>query len=170
MILKLIGAMIVILGCGGYGFAIAFGHRRETDSLNQLLSALDFMHCELQYRLTPLPDLCRITAKKIKGPVKSFFEHLSHELEMQISPNVQLCIDAALVQTKTIPPLTAESLHDLSKSLGLFDLNGQLHGLLVTRDLTEIKLKKHSENQDIRIRSYQTLGICAGAAIAILFI
>ena len=32
------------------------------------------------------------------------------------------------------------------------------------------KLEEFTKNQDTRLRSYQTLGICAGAAVTILFI
>ena len=45
-----------------------------------------------------------------------------------------------------------------------------LQSIEALRELTESQLKEHNENQDVRIRSYQTLGLCAGAAIAILFI
>ena len=170
MTLKLLGAFIIVIGCGGCGFAIALSHKRETCALQQLISALEFMRCEMQYRLTPLPELCKLTALTHNGPIKTYFDNLSKELEQQISPNVQLCAEATLARCKTMPAITAEALQDLFKSLGNFDLDGQLQGLSSARDLTEAKLKKHAENQDARIRSYQTLGICAGAALAILFI
>ena len=54
MILKVIGVILVIAGCGGVGFRIAANHRLEEKTLRQLIGILDYMECELQYRLTPL--------------------------------------------------------------------------------------------------------------------
>lgn len=51
------GAALVIAGCGGFGFSIASGYKREEGILRQLLRALNYMEWELQYRLTPLPEL-----------------------------------------------------------------------------------------------------------------
>jgi hypothetical protein len=48
MILKWLGASLIILGCGGFGLAIASSHRREIQSLKKLIAALDYMECELQ--------------------------------------------------------------------------------------------------------------------------
>ena len=170
MMLKILGALIVIAGCGGCGFAIAMSHKRESASLHQMIVALDFMHCELQYRLTPLPRLCRMVSSVTKGQIKGFFSLLATELEQQVCPHARTCVDAALSQCKAMPQKTRELLSALGGTLGLFDLEGQLQSIEALRELTESQLKEHNENQDVRIRSYQTLGLCAGAAIAILFI
>ena len=170
MMLKIFGALIVIAGCGGCGLAIALSHKRESVSMQQLIVALDFMHCELQYRLTPLPRLCRMVSSVTKGQIKCFFTLLATELEQQICPHARTCVGAALSQCKAMPQQTRELLCDLGKTLGIFNLEGQLKSIEALRELTENKLKEHNENQDIRIRSYQTLGLCAGAAIVILFI
>ena len=50
-----IGAVLVIAGCGGFGFSIAAGYKREESTLRQLIQALNTMEWELSYRLTPLP-------------------------------------------------------------------------------------------------------------------
>ena len=56
---KYFGALLVILGCGGFGFSLAAAHRREEVHLRQLMDSLQYLHCELEYHLTPLPVLCR---------------------------------------------------------------------------------------------------------------
>ena len=66
---KLFGALLVICGCGGMGFSIAAASKREEAALRQLIGALDFMECELQYHLTPLPELCRQAGRETKGTI-----------------------------------------------------------------------------------------------------
>ena len=58
----------------------------------------------------------------------------------------------------------------MGSSLGRFDLDGQLLGLEAVRVYCQEQLSEMSKDRDVRLRSYQTLGLCAGAALAILFV
>lgn len=170
MYLKIVGAAMVVAGCGGFGFTLAANHRREEKTLRQLIGVLDFMECELQYHLTPLPELCRQAAKESTGPLSGLYLHLARELEDQISPDVASCMRSALAKTPNLPPVTRSCLEALGMSLGRFDLNGQLRWLEAVRTSCRRELESLSSNRDVRLRSYQTLGLCAGAALAILFL
>ena len=170
MSLKLIGAILILLGCGGFGVLIASAHRHEVCTLRQLVSLIDYMACELQYRYTPLPELCRQTAAEAKGVLREFFLTLTVELEDQISPDVTACMDAAIGKYKQLPHQTEDALHLLGRSIGRFDMEGQLKGLENVRSECRRNLEKLTENQQTRLRSYQTLALCAGAAIAIIFV
>lgn len=170
MAIKWIGAICVLAACGGFGFQIAATQKREEHSLLQLLRVLDFAECELQYRLTPLPDLCRNAAAECSGALNELFLCLSRELEDQISPNATSCMQAALGRVKNLPTQTGEVLLMLGASLGKFDLGGQIRGIDSVRHECNRRLDALSENQDVRLRSYKTLGLCAGAALVILFI
>lgn len=170
MTLKIIGALMIITACGGYGFLAAFSHRREERVLRQFIYCLDFMECELQYRLTPLPELCRQTAREASGPVKSLFSDLAMEMEDQISPDVMQCVSASLAKVPDMPGLTRKGVMLLGRTLGRFNIDGQLSGLEGTRAECSRMLEQLTHNQTQRLRSYQTLGLCAGAALAILLI
>lgn len=166
---KWVGAILVIVGCGGFGFAIAANHKREERLLRQLIQALQFMECELQYRLTPLPELCRLTGKEVSGILRNVFLNLARELDWQVSPDACSCMSAALKLTPDLPVSLRKLLLQLGHTLGRFDFPGQIQGLQVVRAACGESLKKLSKDRDVRLRSYQTLGLCAGAALAILF-
>ncbi len=170
MILKLIGAVLVLAGCGGIGFRIAANHRFEEKNLRQLIGILDYMECELQYRLTPLPELCRQASKEFSGMLGEVFWELSVEMEAQISPDLATCMSAAVEKAAKLSPLAREQLLLLGKSVGRFDMEGQLKGLEAVRHECRRQIEALSVNRDSRLRSYQTLGLCAGAALAILFV
>lgn len=170
MMFKWIGAICVLVACGGFGFQIATAQRKEVRMLRQLIHILDFAECELQYRLTPLPDLCRNIAQECTGQLNKLFLRLSDELDEQISPNVSSCMQAAIATIGSAPKHVIDILKLLGSSLGKFDLNGQLRGLQSVRSECNRRLDALSENQDARLRSYKTLGLCAGAALVILFI
>lgn len=170
MSIKIIGAAFVIAACGSFGFLLAANHRREEKTLRLLISALDFMECELQYRQTPLPDLCRQTAKESNGAICKILSDLADKLDSQISPDASTCMNAVIQENGNIPQITKRCLRELGTTLGRFDLNGQLKGLEAVRTACRVELEALSKNRDERLRSYQTLGLCAGAAMAILFI
>lgn len=170
MTAKLIGIIFVIGSCGAFGFSLAATHRREEKCLRQLIAVLDYMACELQYRLTPLPSLCRQAAAESSGVIRNIFSGFTEELEDQISPDVSKCMQVSLRRIKDVPPITGECLCVLGQSLGRFDLEGQIRGLESVRQICRNKLEGLEANKDVRLRSYQTLGLCAGAALAILLI
>lgn len=161
---------MVVLGCGGFGFSLAGAHKKEENALRQLLSALDYMECELQFRLTPLPELCHLAGQEAKGAVRDVMLTLSRELDEQSAPDVGSCMNAAVDSSGTLPPRIKEILLQMGRSLGRFDLEGQLKGLEAARGACRRELDALTHNRDNRLRSYQTLGLCAGAALAILLI
>lgn len=170
MSIKLIGAALIITGCGGVGFSMAAAHRREENALRQLIGALDYMGCELQYHLTPLPELCRGAARQTSGCVRNVLLTLAQELDSQIAPDANFCMKAAIAKTSKLPKLIEKNLLVLGQSLGHFDLQGQLKGLENARQQCRRNLDELSKDRDVRLRSYQTLGLCAGSALAILFL
>lgn len=170
MIFKWVGAALVVGGCTGAGFTLAARHRAEEQSMRSLLSALDYMECELQYRLTPLPDLCRMAARQCGKPLKEVLHTLSRELESQLSPDVDCCMRAALAQCAPIPEQTRKHLLQLGMTMGRFDLEGQLRGLDGVRQSGRTTLEAMNRDSETRLRGYRTLGICAGVALAIILL
>lgn len=169
MTVKLVGALLVLIGCGGYGYMIAASHRTEVTYLRAYMHALDIMECELQYRLTPLPELCEIASTVCSGALCRMFVLLHKELDNQLSPNVEICVNNVLNLVK-LPQRTKEVVNLLGRSLGRFDTEGQIKGLHYVKAETKRILDALIQNQEARLRSYQTLGLCAGAALVILFI
>ena len=170
MIFKMVGVALVLVGCGGVGFSMANQHKQQEEFLRQLIGILDYMSCELQYRFTPLPNLCRQAASECKGGLQKLFLELTQRLEDQLEPDVDGCMKLALRSVPSIPSNTRESLELLGRSLGRFDMEGQLKGLESVRQECRRRLTALSGNRESRLRCYQTLGLCAGAALAILFI
>lgn len=170
MSIKWIGALLVMTGCGGFGFAMAASHRREERNLSQLIRALEYMRCDLTCRMTPLPQLCRHASRSADGVISAVLELLARELEMQLAPDARACMASALSQIAVLSPALAGLLGELGATLGEFDLPGQLRGIDMTIESARRELEALSENRTHRLRSYQTLGLCAGAALAILFI
>ena len=168
MSLKWIGAILVIAGCGGFGFSLAYNYRKEEKMLRQLLKILEFMECELEYRQSALPQLCLDAAKYGTGCIARVFSLLGEELEMQICPDAVCCMEVAVNKAQGLSQSARQILSLLGRSLGRFDLRGQLSELASVKCSCRELLENLTRNQETRIRNYQTLGLCAGVALAIL--
>lgn len=170
MLLRIVGASCILIVCGGFGFHLAANQLYEERTLRELIRILDYMENELVYRMLPLPVLCRAAAEETRGILGRMLSVLAVEMENQISPNVDRCMDAAILKTSNLPPYTKTALIQLGKLWGRFDLQGQIKGMDSVRRNCKKKLKSLEQGKENRIRGYKTLGLCAGAALVILFI
>ena len=170
MSIKWIGAILIICSCGFVGFKISKSYRLEEQNLRQLMGALDYMVCELRYKQSALPDICFQIGTERKGCIGKLFENLSRELNARTSPDVQSSLASAAASAGEISRRVEEAICIMGSSLGRFDLDGQLLGLESVRTYCQEQLRTMAKDRDARLRSYQTLGVCAGAALAILFV
>ena len=167
--MKCFGAILVIFSCGGFGFAMAAAYRREEKQLRQLSDILLYLSAQHQYRLISLPDLCSTVAKQGSGAIFRVFSELGRQLSSGTEWDVCQCLLAA-ARKEDLTPSVRELLHGLGNTLGQFDLTGQLEALTDLRSQCGEVLHRLSLGREDRLRSYQTLGICAGTALVILFV
>lgn len=166
---KWIGAILIIASCGGFG-AILISHYRITEQyLAELLRVIDYMHNDLQYRLTSLPTLCHKAIELSSGELKNVFSNLARELDWQSEPDVAGCMRIAIDRGKVIPKSLRKLLIELGRCMGCFDLAGQLRGLEEVRKICECEIKNYEKGREVRLRNYGTLMLCAGVSLVILF-
>lgn len=166
--IKILGVLFIVFGCGGIGFLLVRSYRKEVECLQQLTQCLQWMICELNYRMPPLSTLFRGAAEGCKGPISQVFNRFSRELDQQFTPHVSICMNVTLDSFSDLPVKTYHHLRQLGTSLGHFDLQGQVSALeasltLCQQDLQQLQLKK-----DEKVRNYQTLSLCAGVALALI--
>lgn len=169
MSLKLIGAFLVLISCGLFGFRLSSAVRSEVKFLRDLINILNYMESELQYRLTPLPALCRLGAEQ-GASLKTVFCTFAEELENQVSPDPRSCMDAAIFRSGIQYNCVDEHLRDLGGSFGKFDLEGQLKGLSIVRQHCTSELDKLEQSKDLKIKNYRTISICIGVLTTILLL
>lgn len=167
---ELIGAALILGACGGYGLLLTRAYRQREQELHRLLGALGYMENQLAYQLTSLPDLCRQAGKEAGGIVGEVLRNLGRELSWQSSPDVSGCMASALGRSRELPPQVRRLLVRLGNSLGRFDLPGQLRGLEALGQSCQEQLAQLQSGREPRLRSYRTLGLCAGAALVILLL
>ncbi len=167
--MKWLGALLIVLGCSGCGFLMGEAYRREERLLRQLQESITWLQWELRCHGSDLPGMFYRAAERTDGPLKVLFQSVSRCLSDRVAPNARVCMETAL-QEENLPEKTKQIAMLLGGSLGEFDLEGQLGQLETVRMECSRLLEEHTRSRDSRIRSYQTLGICGGLALAILLL
>lgn len=169
MTTRVLGAVLLLAGSCGFAIALAAHNARQKILLRQLQRIVAEMELELKFRLTPLSDLCRKSVTAVGGDLKKLFVSLADRLDGGWEGDVSGCMNA-LASDPELPCVIRRCLRELGDCLGRFDLEGQLAGLDGVKARIRQELNVLNENGKERIRSYQTLAVCAGAALAILLI
>ena len=168
--MKLIGACLIIAGCSLFGIYIAIVYKQQLAVIKQLDHLLDNMRCELEYKLTPLPVLLRTAGCQARGCIMRVFCDVADALDDQIIPDVKTCFATVLNRHNDIPPGVKSCLTELSLTLGAYDLKGQLEGISYIQNLCRQKAIELEDNKGDKLRTFRTLGVCAGAAIAVILL
>lgn len=168
--LKTIGIVLVVLGASGAGFSMALAVQRNIAVVQQLIGALDQMKSEMQYRKTPLPELMRVLSVSTRGQVSSLFCRVADDMFLRQEASVYAIIKKALLAAppSAFSPSVRHVLLNLGSGLGKYDVEGQLRAIDLALSRLRDILEQSTAEQKTRVRSYCTLGICAGLAIAIM--
>ena len=167
--MKFIGAVLLLCGCGSFGVSLAAAHKREQYMLQRLIGALQEMEWELKFRMTEMPELCRIAGTAAGGILKQIFLELARKLDAREVADISGSLNAILNE-KGLPRRVRRNMRQLGRSLGRFDLEGQLQGLQSVRMQCRKDLHALEENNPERMRNYRTLALCAGAVLVIIFL
>ena len=169
MMLRLLGAAMLVAGCGGFGYTMSASHRRELRMLRALLRGVQEMEWELKYRLTELPGLCRVCASASGGELRSLFRELADRLESCSVSEISGAMNG-LLENRKFARRVLKNLKYLGESLGRYALEGQLEGLQQVQRQIQKDIQDLEQGGEERMRSWRTLGLCAGAALAILLL
>lgn len=169
--LKILGLLCVVGSASAVGFGFAAGVRRQAEQLRALQTALGQMKNETAYRMTPLPELLAQAGAQTEGAVGAVFSRCAAELRRRTS-TVQFAMQTALSHTPglALPQSAQRALLALSASLGKFDVDGQCRAIDLAASRVGEALEDVEQASRARCRSYRTLGVCAGLAIAVILL
>ena len=170
--LKLLGLALIIGSASAVGFGFAANIRRQTAQLQDLRQAFGQMKNELRCRMTPLPELLHGLGQDIPGPVGALLAACARRLQADRTGPVQAAFGFALDHTPqlALPGPVRRALLGLSMTLGRFDVEGQCRAIDLATRQTDAALAELEQSRAARCRSYRTLGVCAGLAIAVILL
>lgn len=167
--IRLIGAVLTLLAGGGYAVVIGKEHRKKEGYYEQLLLILEHLSWQLQTSLAPLPVCCGEAAVCGRGKMAALFAHLSRKLENGGEDSAAACM-VGCVAEQDFPLQLNQRLLQLGDTLGRYDLTSQVAGIQTIMELCKRDLQALSAERTKTVKSCQALGLCTGAAVAILLL
>ena len=170
--MKLIGVIFVILSSGTVGFRLARQLRQRCTMLRQLQSGLHVLKNEIAFCASPLPKAFARVAASLDGPMAEVFAKVSGSMDKHcwltpFSAFRQALRDAVGIrQEDKIRTILLE----LAGKLGQYDLDSQMQGIELAMNRLEEERQNAEQERSVKSRTYETLGICAGLAVAIILL
>lgn len=170
MIIRYCGAGLTVLAGGAAAWVLAREQSVQEKAISELIDFLDHLASQLQTNIAPLPDACAAAAGTINGCVGRFFKNFVSALQQHNENDASACMRSVIAKDDTLQPLLHTRLLLLGQTFGKYDLEGQIHGIRAVQELCKRDLEGLVRQRDRKLRSYQAIGLCTGAAIAILLL
>ncbi len=168
--LKLVGALFLIVACTSVGFHIARAYRERPRQLQYMMHALRLLQTEIEYSVTPLPQALQKVAVHARSPCNVLFEVAGARL-FHGDLSAFEAVTAGIEQMKQKSVLKESDLvvvYDFASVLGNADrahLTKQFHATLTNLEQLE---KEARDAQKRNEKLWQSLGGLTGLLLVVL--
>ena len=169
MIIRMLGAVLTLLSGIIFAMNITKEHREKEDCFEELLMILEHFVWELQTNQPTLAICCQAASQCGKGQIGKLFSSLAQYLAQGGEASPSICMERVF-HAHPIPTSVRERLSQLADTLGRYDLCAQISGIQAVQELCRRDLQALALERSKTVKSCQALGICTGAALAILLL
>lgn len=169
--LKLCGAVLVILAFSLAGFQYAKRFRERPEQIRQLRTAITSLETEIGYGLRPLQEALSLIAERSGSPLRELLERCGQRLRELEGESTYYCLKQAVEESWSLTAMKngeKEIFLDICKNLGQSDRQTQLQHLTLAKQNLEIEEQKARAEQQQYEKMYKTLGVLAGVLVIIL--
>lgn len=169
--IRLLGAALVVAGCGVLGMAGVARLDGRTRDLGELAAGLDAPQRELGWRLAPLPQALGAAAKAVHGPAAGFFTQCAQRSDRPDGQRFQqVWQDCLSTATLRLTPGDRALLERLGPVLGRYDGESQRCALEeAAAGLRQLQGEAADDRKRLG-RVYGMLGMTAGLFLAIVLL
>ncbi|HEY2493903.1 MAG TPA: stage III sporulation protein SpoIIIAB [Paenibacillus sp.] len=169
--LKLLGAILILLSGTLAGFYKARQFERRPRQIRELILAMQRLETEITYGFTPLPEAMSKMGAQMKEPLSTLFTSAARSMNSSQGLTAQESIGHALaVHWKNTSMKAAEKdvLHQLSFTLGTSDRQDQIKHIALAAQQLKHEEAASREDQAKYEKMSKSLGLLVGALIIIL--
>lgn len=169
--LKLIGAMLILLSATLFGFYQAQQYARRPKQIGDLIRALQRLETEIVYGSTPLPAALMQVAHTCPAPLHLLFRHAAEELLRAGGRSVQTIWQQTVAADWKLTSMKAGEQHifrQLGSTLGLSDGADQVKHLRLAVQQLQGEWEGAQEERKRYESMWRSLGLLMGALIVIL--
>ena len=171
--MKIIGSMLVILGCTSIGFYIVERMRRRLAELELIKRQLLFMRGEMRSGYQPLAEIFSRLEERMLGEWKSFYGFLREKLSTNRTEMLAELWGEAISSRLKRSLLDEEEMrtwNELGENLGYLDREMQIALLTVCEAHMDEYIEKEKDQIKQQAKVYQTLGIMSGIFLTMILV
>lgn len=173
MIIKYIGALLIIISSSAIGFRLSSDLELRIEELSILKKMALMLRGEIKYTSTPLFEAFSIIGNRIKSPYKEFLLETAKELEELNGTSFTSIWEKMkkkhLEKTKLYDK-DLDRLINLGENLGYLDKEMQIGTIELYLEQLEQETIEAKNNLVKNSRLYQCLGVASGILITILIL
>lgn len=166
--MKLMGMIFLVFACGSAGFRIAASLREKCSLYAMLLRQLAMMRQEICFYATPLAQVFALLAASGSGTLERVWKETARQMNTNPWMQPRYAMEQALASEQETD--LAQILLPLCTQLGKYDADAQKKAIMAAEEQTKALLTSMEQERSVKSKTYQTLGICAGLAAAVLLI
>jgi stage III sporulation protein AB len=171
MMLKLLGAIMILLSATLFGFYKAQQYARRPRQIADVIRSLQRLETEIIYGATPLPEAILTVANSCPRPVQYIFRSVGEELGQAGGRSAQqIWQHSVALHWKHTSMKSGEQdmVSQLGFTLGLSDRNDQVKHLRLAVQQLQGEIENAQEERKRYESMWRSLGLLIGALIVIL--
>ena len=169
--MKFVGAILIILASGSFGFLVAQQIALRPQQLRQLKTAVEMLKTEIEYGVTPLPAAFTKIAKNLSSPISQIFIVAQSNLEEGVIAQQAWQNSVSEVTPKTA--LTAEDeriVLEIGYNLGNSSSKDQIRHLNLAQEQITNCYQEAINNKQQKVKLWRYLGVLTGLLIVIIIV
>jgi stage III sporulation protein AB len=173
VLLKLLGALFIVAGCGAAGWQAAGNLARRPQELRAAQVALSILETEIGFGASPLPSALRRAASAVEGRIGSLLAGAALRLERGegVTPGDALGRSLREAEPETaLRPADTEILLALGAVLGASDRRDQARHLTLARERLAAAEERAAAERVRYERVCKYMGVLAGCVLALLML
>lgn len=170
-VLKLLGAVIVLLSGTLAGFYQAQQFATRPRQIRELTLALQRLETEISYGFTPLPEALARIGSSLRDPLGSLFRDAARKMSPEHGTTAQESIRSALQahwKQTSMKRSERDVLEQLGSVLGTSDRQDQMKHIALAAGQLRLEEAAAREDQAKYEKMSKSLGLLLGALIVIL--
>ena len=171
--LKLFGAILILLGSYGYAVALYQELKAGIWHLRYMTGILDNFLSEISYRHLSLPESCKQTAIGCAEPYKGILQRAYQTYERDRDGEFSTCFRAEIERGLRKAPLSLEEkelMAGVFEETTIYDLDMQINVISKKRNQLEKYLRKREQEIAEKKKVYTSLGVMVGLFLILMLI
>lgn len=173
MILKILGAFIVVVSTYILGVYYSFKESYQIEDLEEFKKAFLILLSEIEFNLTPIGEAMKNISEKVGSPVNKILGTFANEVKNPKEENLYDMWKSILKENRTDTYLDNDdivSLEDFGKILGYLDKNMQIGNIKMIVQYIEQKTENLKEKSSQNKKMYKSFGALGGLLVVVILI